>query len=239
MELGIPLHVRVRRVLVCPAKMTGDGDLAFGGEVLEVLVAEDEDLALGSVECEFVQPRFGELRDLDTRDLGSKVGAEVTDFCVLIEEIGLCLVGEEPLVGEFWRWGEWITDRGKLKSTYRRLREERISQCCRGGGSTRGTKGPLRMSVRKSHREGKLGPHIVSLLSVGQLQVGDIGGDSVDRLDFRYGWGHFDWRGLRGLRMGTLRFRLFVKYRPRLTDLRGMTTENHIAWTNSMSQATP
>jgi hypothetical protein len=73
--------------------------LAVETEVLEVLVTEDQDLALRSVQSELVQTLLGELRELDTPDFGSKVRADMADFGVLVKEVGLGRVSSRTSIG--------------------------------------------------------------------------------------------------------------------------------------------
>ena len=48
MELGEALYIAARRVLLNRTKVLRNLDLLFGCKILEVLVAEDQDLAFGS-----------------------------------------------------------------------------------------------------------------------------------------------------------------------------------------------
>lgn len=102
-KLRESLDVARGRVKLGRSKVPSDLGLTFRSEILEVLVAEKQDLALGGVEGEFVQALFGELGDVDTREFRADVGAEVADGGVLIEESGLGFVCEQPGVREFCR----------------------------------------------------------------------------------------------------------------------------------------
>jgi hypothetical protein len=101
MKLWEAFHVPRRRMPLDGPKVARNLNLPLGSEVLEVLVAEQEDLALGCVERKFVETVVGELGNLDTPNFCAKVRAEVLDLGVGVEEVGLGLVGKEALVGEF------------------------------------------------------------------------------------------------------------------------------------------
>lgn len=79
-ELGVALHVPARWVPLDRPEVAGNLDLALGREVLEVLVAEEDDLALRNEESELVEAGGVELGDLDAGDLSAEVGADMADF---------------------------------------------------------------------------------------------------------------------------------------------------------------
>ena len=70
-----------------------DFNLPFRTQILEVLISEEQYLALGSIQCELVKAFLGELRDLDPRYLRADVGADVVGCSVGSEEVrfrGIC-----------------------------------------------------------------------------------------------------------------------------------------------------
>jgi hypothetical protein len=65
-----------------------DLDLTFGTEILEVLVAEYDDLPLGDIESKFIQTLLGELRELYTMDFSTEIRTNVEHLGVGGEEVG-------------------------------------------------------------------------------------------------------------------------------------------------------
>ena len=81
----------------------GDSDLTVSPDILEVLVTEDQDLALRSVQSEFVKTLLGKLRELNATDFSAKVWTDMADFGVLVEEVGLGWVSPEASIGVLCR----------------------------------------------------------------------------------------------------------------------------------------
>jgi hypothetical protein len=98
-ELRVTLHVSRRRMPLDGAEVLGQFDLAVGAKVLEVLIAEDDDLSLCNKESELVQALLAQLRDLDTSDFGTKVRADVARLDIWGEEMGLLGVGAKTRIG--------------------------------------------------------------------------------------------------------------------------------------------
>ena len=71
-------------------------------KILEILVAEDEQFTFSSVEGKFVKAGFAELGNLNTGNLGSKVGTNMVDFCVGAQEVGFLRVGTQTRVSVFY-----------------------------------------------------------------------------------------------------------------------------------------
>ena len=70
-----------------------DLNLTFGTDILEVLVAEYDDLPLSNIESEFIQTLLGELRELYTMDFCTEIGTNVRHLGIGGEEMGLLGVG--------------------------------------------------------------------------------------------------------------------------------------------------
>ena len=70
----------------------GDFNLPVGRKILEVLVTEKKDFALGSEQCKFVQSFLGESGNLDPRNFSPEVWAYVLDFDIGVEKIRLCWI---------------------------------------------------------------------------------------------------------------------------------------------------
>lgn len=67
-------------------------------QVLEILVTEDQHLALSSKQRKLVQSLFRELRKLDAVNLSAKVRAEVARLHVGCKEVGLGWVCAEARI---------------------------------------------------------------------------------------------------------------------------------------------
>ena len=67
--------------------------MAVGSNILEVLITEEKNLPLSSEESELVETLLGELRELDTANLGAEIWAEVVELHVGSEKVGFGGVG--------------------------------------------------------------------------------------------------------------------------------------------------
>jgi len=93
--------------------------LLLDADVLEVLIAEDDDTALSDEECEFVLLEIVELGELQAADLGADDGGELCHLqvCVVLgEEVGLDLVGDQTAIVELkglqgWEMRIFVVDR--------------------------------------------------------------------------------------------------------------------------------
>lgn len=77
--------------------------LLLGPDILEVLVAEDDDTALGDQQGELVLLGIGQLRQLQARDLSADARCQLCDFQVgisLWQKVWLCRVCVEAAVLE-------------------------------------------------------------------------------------------------------------------------------------------
>ena len=74
--------------------------MAFRREILEVLVAERNNLLLGDKERELVKTLLGELRDLDAFDDGTEVRGDVLQRNTILEQVRLLGVSTEAGVRE-------------------------------------------------------------------------------------------------------------------------------------------
>jgi hypothetical protein len=70
-----------------------DLNLTFGTEILEVLVAEYDNLPLSNIESKFIQTLLGELRELYTMDFCTEIRTNVGYLGVGGEEVGLLGIG--------------------------------------------------------------------------------------------------------------------------------------------------
>lgn len=84
------------------AEVTSDLNLAFGAQVLEVLVTEGNELALSNEEGEFIETLRGQLRDLDTSDDGADERGDLLDIDSILKQVWLLGVSAEARVGEFY-----------------------------------------------------------------------------------------------------------------------------------------
>ena len=75
-------------------------DLAFRREILEVLVAERNNLLLGDKERELIKTLLGELRDLNTFDDGTEVRGDVLQRNTILKQVRLLGVSTEARVRE-------------------------------------------------------------------------------------------------------------------------------------------
>lgn len=71
----------------------GDFNLPVRRKVLEVLVTEKKNFALGSEQCKFVQSFMRQFGDLDSGDFSPDVWAYVLDFDVGVKKIWLRWIG--------------------------------------------------------------------------------------------------------------------------------------------------
>lgn len=101
-ELGISLHVSGRRVSLDRTEVLGELDLSVWTNIFEVLVAEDNDLALSDVKSELVQTFLRQVSELDARDLSTEIGANISGGSVGSEEMGLLRISTKAGVGVFW-----------------------------------------------------------------------------------------------------------------------------------------
>lgn len=102
MELWVTFDVARGGVDLDRAEVTSDLNLAFGAQVLEVLVTEGNELALGDEEGEFIETLRGQLRDLDTGDDGADERGDLLDFDSILKQVWLLGVSAEARVGEFY-----------------------------------------------------------------------------------------------------------------------------------------
>lgn len=78
-KLGVPLRMTTRRMDVQPAKEAAPGiEHPFGRLVLEVLLPESDDAALGDEECQLLFFARGEEVELDPGDFGPKTGRQLS-----------------------------------------------------------------------------------------------------------------------------------------------------------------
>ncbi len=85
------------------AKVAAELLLLLKANVLEVLVAEDDDAALGDEQGELVTLLVVELRELQAADLGADDRGQLGHLEVLVvlgEEVGFLLLGDEAAVVE-------------------------------------------------------------------------------------------------------------------------------------------
>ena len=135
------VETRVRSI-GCP-NLRGDFDLSLVAEVLEILVTEDQDLALSSVESKLVEALLRELRELDAADLSAEVGADVGDLSIGSEEVGLGGVSKETrLLGLCISFVRIVDTLYSGKVTHRRAQWEAPSRWGQRWGGSRGTRGP-------------------------------------------------------------------------------------------------
>ena len=82
----------------------GNFDLLVGVDVLEVLITEDQQFPLSSVQTELVQAFSAELTDLDALNDGANVRVQVLDFSIL-QKVWFSLVSTSCGIGVFCRRG--------------------------------------------------------------------------------------------------------------------------------------
>jgi hypothetical protein len=103
-KLQIVLDVRADGVDVQRAKVAGKFLLGVDAGVLEILVAEDDDAALGNEQGELVLLQVGQRRQLEAADLSAngrgQAGGGDTGGRVGGQQVGLGLVGDEAAVVE-------------------------------------------------------------------------------------------------------------------------------------------
>lgn len=123
-ELEVVLDVGADGVDVQRAKVAGKFLLGVDAGVLEVLVAEDDDAALGNEQGELVLLQVGEGGQLEATDLGTngrgEAGGGDTGRRVGGQQVGLGLVGDETTVVEGkglerWEGGFFVVD-GEVRS---------------------------------------------------------------------------------------------------------------------------
>lgn len=91
-------HVDMQRPEIPPKLL-----LLLQPNVLEILIAEDDDAALGDEQRELVLLEVVELRELQPADLGADDGGKLVGLdgrAVLGEQVQHLLVGDEPAVVE-------------------------------------------------------------------------------------------------------------------------------------------
>ena len=76
--------------------------MAFGREILEVLVTEGNNLLLGDKERELIKTLLGELRDLNTFDNSTEVRGDVLQRNTVLEQVRLLGISTEAGVRELW-----------------------------------------------------------------------------------------------------------------------------------------
>lgn len=103
-QLEVVFDVSPDGVDVQGTKVSTEFFLLCYADVLEVLVAEDNDAAFGDQQREFILLQVAELGELQTADFGADYGGEFGYFEVWVslgEEVGFFFVGHEAAVVEF------------------------------------------------------------------------------------------------------------------------------------------
>ena len=77
MKLRIPPHIARRRMPLHRPKMARKLNLSLRRQIFEILIPEDNELALRGVQRQIVQSRGGELGELDAMDFAADVGRYV------------------------------------------------------------------------------------------------------------------------------------------------------------------